>query len=108
MAGMTPEEIREAALDFFASEPALQGSRAGVFIAGDIALVISGWTVEVEGPDGRPCVSRVPPRSDATAGRRHLALRHRQPGRHRARVAAVMVGVASVLGSGRTSKEGVG
>ena len=46
------DAIREAVVTVFASEPKLQGGRPRVFIADDIALVISDWTMEAKGPDG--------------------------------------------------------
>jgi uncharacterized protein (TIGR02246 family) len=46
------EAIRDAVAALLESEAQVEGSPPQVFVAGDIALVLSGWTMEVTGPDG--------------------------------------------------------
>ena len=46
------DAIREALVGLLELEPKVQGSPPQVYVAGDIALVLSGWTMEIAGPDG--------------------------------------------------------
>lgn len=46
------DEIREGAAGMFESNPRIEGSGRKVFVAGNIALVLSNWTLEVIGPGG--------------------------------------------------------
>jgi uncharacterized protein (TIGR02246 family) len=46
------EQIRAALVTLFESQPRLEGLPPTVFVAGDIALVISRWTLELSGVDG--------------------------------------------------------
>ncbi|MDP8901929.1 MAG: DUF4440 domain-containing protein [Actinomycetota bacterium] len=45
-------EIREGAAGMLESNPRIEGSGGKVFVAGDIALVLSNWVMETAGPDG--------------------------------------------------------
>ncbi len=46
------QAIREAVTSFFEADVTLQGEEPRVIIADDVALVISEWTMEVQGLDG--------------------------------------------------------
>jgi uncharacterized protein (TIGR02246 family) len=46
------EQIRAALVTLFQFKPRLEGLPPTVFVAGDIALVIPRWTLELSGADG--------------------------------------------------------
>ncbi|MDQ4068829.1 MAG: SgcJ/EcaC family oxidoreductase [Actinomycetota bacterium] len=46
------DEIREAARALFELKPRIEGAPPKVVVAGDIALVLSTWTMEVTSPEG--------------------------------------------------------
>lgn len=47
------EQIREAVAGMFESNPTIEENRPPkVWVAGDLALVLSGWSMEATGPDG--------------------------------------------------------
>lgn len=48
------DEIREAAVAMFEADPRIEGTGPPkVWISGDVALVLSAWSLEASGPDGQ-------------------------------------------------------
>ena len=50
--------VRETMTAFLDTSPKLQATLASCVVAGDVALVVSEWTLEAQGRDGSPFVAR--------------------------------------------------